>query len=124
MVKIADEHTLPYRCVSYLMIEKNYNWLPETIFYFIEDKGGNPQAIAGWNKETGSLIEPFFFENKFSAYRLWSLMKKTLKAKGFNTLSIITDHPLIKSFLKTEGFILFNKGNEHYIKLNTDYVLK
>jgi hypothetical protein len=74
--------------------------------------------VAGWNFETGSIIEPFKTDNKFVSLKLWDYMKVFLLAKGFQTISAITNDKALTEYLRNDGFVLYNTGVNHFIKLS------
>jgi hypothetical protein len=116
MLKVADTKEKYQACLDYLEVKSSSNILYGTVLLYIEN-ANKITGVAGWNFETGSIIEPFKTDNKFVSSKLWDYMKVFLLAKGFQTISVITNDEKLTEYLRSDGFILYNTGVNHFIKL-------
>lgn len=119
MLKVANTKEKYQACLDFLESKASSNILFGTVLMYTEE-GNKITGVAGWNKETGSIIEPFKTNNKFTSLRLWNYVKVFLLAKGFETIAVITNDEKLTDYLKEDGFILYNKGVNHFIKLSSE----
>lgn len=102
MYKIADSKEKYDKCADYLK-KKDIAHFDGTVYFYVESKG-EIQAIAGYNPNFGSVIEPFASESPFYAMNLFSFVTGYLVAKGYDCMSVITEDQRVIKILKRYGF--------------------
>jgi hypothetical protein len=118
MIKLANTEEQWKKCYDYLD-SKGTPCLAETWLWYVEAENGEIIACAGWNKETGSAIEPFQAEvtvkGSKAAYDLFLFMRGYVAGKGFTTVRAMTRNNAVINVLEKSGFILWTDDVKEYV---------
>lgn len=102
MYKIADNPERREKCLEYLQ-KKNIANFDKTAYFYIE-RDGKIRAIAGYNPNFGSIIDPFSSESGFDAMNLFSFVVGFLSGKGYDFISVISQDEKVRKILMRYGF--------------------
>ena len=105
---IADRIEKYTECLKFLE-EFNYKPLKYTLLFYEENENGI-QAVAGYHRDYGSMIEPLYSKNLRYSRKLYDEVENFLRELGHIIVRTKTeDNKVAKALIKHKGYKLTNE---------------